>query len=217
VVNDHLESFDSGGGQFLVRAQTAGTTLNLAGGSLAGRIQTRDGSLAAMSSSLETLATNLITEVNTIHASGYGLDDTTGNAFFIGIGAGDIAVNPVLKNNSRLVQAGGTAGADSNNTVALRLSQLGDTPVAALLNQTFGGFYGQAIAAMGEDLNSLNGQIGNQDLVQNMLENQRDSVMGVSIDEEMTDLMKFQKAFSASAKMITTVDEMLDTVINLKR
>jgi flagellar hook-associated protein 1 FlgK len=49
-----------------------------------------------------------------------------------------------------------------------------------------------------------------------MLQQQRDSVSGVSLDEEMTDLVKFQKAFQASAKLITTVDDLLDTVVNMK-
>ena len=50
-----------------------------------------------------------------------------------------------------------------------------------------------------------------------MLRSQRDSVSGVSLDEEMTDLVKFQRAYQASARLITTVDTMLDTVVNLKR
>jgi len=50
-----------------------------------------------------------------------------------------------------------------------------------------------------------------------MLLRQRDSVSGVSLDEEMTDLIKFQRAFEASAKLITTIDEMLQTVVDLKR
>ena len=50
-----------------------------------------------------------------------------------------------------------------------------------------------------------------------MLQRQRDSVSGVSIDEEMTDMVKYQKAFEASARLVTTVDEMLDTILNLKR
>jgi flagellar hook-associated protein 1 FlgK len=50
-----------------------------------------------------------------------------------------------------------------------------------------------------------------------MLHSQRDSIGGVSLDEEMTDLTRFQKAFQASARLITTVDEMLDTLVNMKR
>lgn len=217
VVNNRLEAFDAGGGQILVRAQGTATTLNFQGGSIHGRIEARDGALVKMRGEIEALASNLITEVNGIHASGFGLTGATGNDFFLGTGAGDIRINPALKNDPRLIQASASAGAVGNNSVILRLAQLGDKPITSLLGQTFGGYYAQSIASMGQELNTLNTQIGNQDVVQNMLERQRDSVMGVSIDEEMTDLMKFQKAFSASAKMITTIDEMLDTIVNLKR
>jgi flagellar hook-associated protein 1 FlgK len=79
------------------------------------------------------------------------------------------------------------------------------------------GSYNQAVAAMGQDLSSINTQIGNQDIVQSMLVRQRDAVMGVSVDEEMTDLIKYQRAFQASAKLISTIDQMLDIVMNLKR
>ena len=64
---------------------------------------------------------------------------------------------------------------------------------------------------------ATNTQITNQNLVEQMLSRQRDSVSGVSLDEEMTDLIKFQKAFEASARLIVTIDEMLETVVNLKR
>lgn len=217
VVENRLESFDAGGGQVLVRLQGGSTALNLQGGSLQGRIEARDGALLKIQGEVETLAVTLIAEVNGIHANGYGLTGATGNDFFTGTGAADIKVNAALKNDPRLIQASAAAGVVGNNAVILELAQLGDKPIAPLLNQTFNGYYAQSVAAMGQELNSLNTQIGNQDIVQNMLERQRDSVMGVSIDEEMTDLMKFQKAFSASAKMIQTVDEMLDTIVNLKR
>lgn len=217
IVDNRLEAFDAGGGQFLVRAQGNAAALNLPGGSMHGRIEARDGALAKLSSEVDTLASNLIGEVNAIHSTGFGLTGLSGNDFFLGTDAGDIRVNPLLKNDPRLIQASGVVGDVGNNAVILKLAQLGDKPVAGLLNESFSGYFAQSVAGMGQALKSLNGQIGNQEIVQNMLERQRDSVMGVSIDEEMTDLMKFQKAFSASAKMIMTIDEMLDTVINLKR
>jgi flagellar hook-associated protein 1 len=70
---------------------------------------------------------------------------------------------------------------------------------------------------LGESLSSANIQLENQQVVENMLTRQRDSVMGVSLDEEMSDLVKFQTAFQASAKLINTIDEMLATVLDLKR
>jgi len=63
----------------------------------------------------------------------------------------------------------------------------------------------------------VNSQLGDQEAIEDMLLRQRDSLGGVSLDEEMTDLTRFQKAFAASARLITTVDEMLDTLVNMKR
>ena len=84
-------------------------------------------------------------------------------------------------------------------------------------NQTFLQNYGQTVSKLGQYLNGLNTQLSNQDIVEQMLLRQRDSVSGVSLDEEMTDLVRFQRAFEASARLITTIDEMLVTVVNLKR
>jgi flagellar hook-associated protein 1 FlgK len=54
-------------------------------------------------------------------------------------------------------------------------------------------------------------------MVETWLQQQRDAVSGVSLDEEMTNLTKYQKAFEASARLVTTIDQMLDTVLNMKR
>ena len=70
---------------------------------------------------------------------------------------------------------------------------------------------------MGQTLNATNVQLSNQQIVEKMLAAQRESISGVSLDEEMTDLIKFQRAYEASAKLIVTIDEMLETVVNLKR
>jgi flagellar hook-associated protein 1 FlgK len=59
--------------------------------------------------------------------------------------------------------------------------------------------------------------LDDQNKIKALIQNKQSSVSGVSIDEEMTELMKFQRAYEASAKLITTVDDLLDTVINMKR
>ncbi|NJN39700.1 MAG: flagellar hook-associated protein FlgK, partial [Gammaproteobacteria bacterium] len=71
--------------------------------------------------------------------------------------------------------------------------------------------------ALGQNLNVVNDSLDNQKIVETMIRRQRDSISGVSLDEEMTDLLRFQRAFQASAKLISTVDEMLEIVMSLKR
>jgi flagellar hook-associated protein 1 FlgK len=218
-VLDTLESFDagSGSGQFLVRTVGGGATLILTGGSLQGTIDARDNDLVQLRADIDNLATQLITGINAIHGSGYGLGGTTGEQFFTGTNASDITFNQTLANDPSRIQASGVAGAVGDNTVVLQLAQLANTRHPGLGNQTFLENYGQTVSKLGQYLNGLNTQLGNQDIVEQMLLRQRDSVSGVSLDEEMTDLVRFQRAFEASARLITTIDEMLVTVVNLKR
>jgi flagellar hook-associated protein 1 FlgK len=212
-----LETFDSGGGQLLVRATGTTSPLALTGGSIQGTIEARDGGLADLRKGVNTLASNLITEVNGVHSAGFGLNGSTGANFFTGTDAGTIQVNSALVNDPSLIQAASVSGASGDNGVALALAQIGQKQVAGLSNQTFGQSYSQVSTNFGQALSSVNDQLANQQVVDNMLTQQRNSVSGVSMDEEMANLTAFQRAFEASAKLITTVDEMLTTVVNLKQ
>ncbi len=212
-----LELYDAGGGQKLLRAATAGTALTLTSGTMQGTIDARDGALTDLRTNLNSLAALLITNVNAAHNTGFSLTGTTGAAFFTGTDASNVAVNATLTGNPSLFQAAGAAGAVGDNQTALALAQLAQTRHGTLNNQTFQQHYGQSVAELGQSLATANGQVSDQEAVTRLLETQRASVSGVSLDEELADLLKFQKAFAASAKLITTVDEMLDMVVNLKR
>jgi flagellar hook-associated protein 1 FlgK len=216
-VLDTLQTYDDGNGQTMVQAATAGAHLTLTSGSIQGTIDARDGTIQTLRTSLNTMAGQLITEVNAVHQAGYSLTGTTGATFFDGTDASSIKVNSALIGNPALLQAAGANGAVGDNTVALVLAQLADKKLPGLSNQSFSQNFSQTVAVFGQALSSVNSDIGDQELVQNMLQGQRDSVSGVSLDEEMTDMMKFQKAYQASARLITTLDEMLDTVLAMKR
>jgi flagellar hook-associated protein 1 len=216
-VQDTLETYDAGGGQLMVRTKADGAPLALTGGTIAGTIEARDGALTTLRTDLDTLASQLISQVNAIHRSGFGLSGTTGADLFTGTRAADIGVNQALLEDPSLLQISGVSGAAGDNQVGLALAQLADAPLAGLGNQTFSENYAHTVAVVGQALWSINSALGDQEVVQKMLSRQRDAVSGVSLDEEMTDLIKYQQAFQASARLITTVDEMLDTVVNLKR
>ena len=215
-LTDTLATHDSGNGQLLVQTAASATPLTLSSGSIQGTIDARDGALATLRNSLDTMASSLITQVNAIYKNGYDLNGNFGANFFTGSDAATIGVNPAVVNDPSQIQAAGTANAAGDNSIALQLAQLGQQSIAALNNQTFSGAYAQDVQNFGNALANANDQVDNYNSVNTMWLNQRDSVSGVSLEEETTNLIMFQKAYQASAKLITTVDQMLQTVINLK-
>lgn len=216
-VLDTLQAYDPGDGQLMVRTTTGGTALTLSGGSIQGNIDARDGALTTLRTSLDTLAATLVTEVNTIYNTGHSLSGTDVDDFFTGTDASTIDVNAALLSNPALFRAAGTLNAPGDNSVALQLAQLGQQGQTALSGQTFSEAYSGLVAGLGSSLSGANDQVTSNAAVSSMLLKQRDSISGVSLDEEMTNLVTFQKAYMASARIVTTVDEMLQAVLAMKR
>jgi flagellar hook-associated protein 1 FlgK len=212
-----LETFTNTDGQRMIRASGTTDVLAITSGRVHGTLDARDGGLKDLRSSINDLAKNLIDEVNAVHTSGFALDGTTGRAVFLGSSAADIRVNQDLLDNPNSLQVSGSAIARGDNRVAQALSQLGNRPIAALDGQTLGNAYNRIVGRLGEDLSSVNQQLADQKVVADLLKGQRDSVSGVSIDEEMADLTRFQRGYQASAKLINTIDELMDTTLSLKR
>ena len=215
-VLDTLQTYDSGNGKMLVQTATGGTPLTLTGGSIQGTIDARDGALATLQGSVNTLASTLINQVNAVHGSGYSLTGTTGANFFNGTDAATITVNASLANDPSLIQAAGTATATGDNSIALQLAQLGSTAQAGLNNETFSNSYDQTVAGLGNSLATANDQVTNQTAVSTMLQTQRGSISGVNIDEEMTNLMGFQRAYEASAQLVTTINTLMGDTLAMK-
>ncbi len=212
-----LETFTNTDGNRMIRASGTTDALAITSGRVHGTLDARDGGLKDLRSGINDLAKSLIDEVNSVHSAGFALDGTTGRAFFLGSSAADILVNQALLDNPTSLQVSGSATARGDNRVAQALSQLGNRPIAALDGQTLGNAYNRIVGRLGEDLASVNQQLADQKVVAELLKGQRDSVSGVSIDEEMADLTRFQRGYQASAKLINTIDELMDTTLSLKR
>jgi flagellar hook-associated protein 1 FlgK len=158
---------------------------------------------------LDEIATDLRDVVNSAHQTGFGLDGVDGRDFFSGTGASDLMIDPTLTNQMLAASASGAA-ADGNHALAM-----------GGLRSTVGG----SGSTIGELVNGLQGVLG---LEANHAESQRDlasvvvndarraiaEVSGVSTDEELTDMLQYQRAYEASARVITVLDEMLDRLIN---
>jgi len=219
-----LQTYDAGGGQTLWETASTGSPTTYTtpaqtshiSGSIQGTIDARDGTLKTLQNNLNTLASSIISSVYSIYNSGYSLNGTTGQNFFTGFTAATMAVNPNLVSDPSLVQAAGSPNAPGDNTVALALANLGQQSIGTLNNQTFSAAYAGYVGSFGDALSNANNQVSNSTAVNQALLNQRDSVSGVSVEEEMSNLITFQKAYEASAKIISTVDQMLTTVIAMK-
>ena len=211
---DSLTTTTDANGGVQVQA-TSGAALSLSGGNIKGTIDARDGDITTLTSDLDNLAGTLSTLFNLIHGPGFALDGTTtGQAFFTGSTAANIQVNSALRADPSLIQASAN-GDTGNNQIVLSLATLGQLPQAGLGNLTFAESYNQTVANLGQALNNANSELQDQNAVNQMLERQRNSLSGVSIDEEMANLIIFQRAFQASARMIKTMDELLQSVITL--
>ena len=145
-----------------------------------------------------------------------GLTATIQGMKFFDTPADGLKINERIESNPGLFNAsvGGDAG---NNDMALRLARIADERQETLSGQTFNESVNQAIAGFGQELFNVDTQAVDQKAVVRMLDEQRISLGGVSIDEEMANLLVFQRAFQANAKLISVLDEMLAEAINIVR
>jgi len=190
-----------------------GIVVTPAGGKITGLLDSRNdptGYVKYARTQLDTLAATLAAEFNRIQ----GL-----NAFFTGSTARTLAVNPELLARPELLAAGypdpatGIVGG-ADNRAALDMVAIRE---ATLLNggtATLQEFYAATVGVVGARTAATANQAESQDLVVKTIQNQREMISGVSIDEEMTDLVRFQRAFEASSRVIRVVDELLSTVVN---
>jgi flagellar hook-associated protein 1 len=224
---DSLTTYTGTNGQTYVEAQTAGPfTQPLTGGSIEGSITVRDGAVADLSNSLNGLATEISTQFNNAYEPGYSIKNATGQAFFTAsdggstITAANISVNPTLAGDPSTFQGSAVTNAPGNNAVVVALENLATQPITDATTdfsgQTLTQYYTQAVGSFGSSLQSVNEQLANSSSVSQMLTTQRASASGVDTDTEMTNLMQFQKAYEASAELVTTVNQMLESVINMK-
>ena len=197
---------------------TDGTNqIKLTGGSLAGMVQGID-KVTQYQSDLNQVASTLISQVNGVHEAGYGLDGQTGRAFFQGSDAASITVNPDIASDPTKIAAAtppaaGQSTAPANGDNALAIADLMNAQVFG--NDTLLSHYNASIAQIGADDQSAKTAVTNQTQLLQQLQNMQSSVSGVSLDEEMTNLMQYQRSYQAAAKMLTTMNSLMDSLLNL--
>ena len=198
---------------------------DLTGGSLAG-LQAAGLKVSAFQSQLNSTAASVVSQVNAAQAGGLDANGSPGTPFFTataGNEAGTIAVNPDLEANpSHLAAASvpippATFGAgDGSNAqlIAGLLTKTVTSPADPLAGQTIQSYYQQTVSTAGGQAAAALAGAGTAQAGYTQFSNSRSSETGVSTDTELANMLKYQRAYQASARVITTADDMLGTLIN---
>jgi flagellar hook-associated protein 1 len=194
-------------------------TNDISNGKLRGWIEARDTIVPDYLTRLDDMAQTMITTVNTLHSSGISLaapPDDTGIDFFSGTDASDIAVNTDIVNNSNLLAAAlNTEGVPGGNGNAIAISELQNSLSMSGGTATIDDFYDSLISDVGGNVSHAKVNTDHQSMVSIQLSTYREEVSGVSMDEEMVNMVQFQSAYTAAAKLVNTVDEMLQALIEM--
>lgn len=193
-------------------AGSPATAVALSGGSIQGHLAARDTAITDLRDRLDSLASQLVTSIN----SAYNPTSGTGDFFAAsGTTAATLSLASGLNATNLKASDGGAAG---DNSVALAVAALANQKFSVSggddIDGTFSQFYTNTVSDVGQALSSANSRLEDQQNMEKIVRAQRDSVSGVSLDEEMADLLKYQRSFQASSRVIQVIDDLLDTVIN---
>lgn len=202
-------------------------------GEIGGFLYARNTATPAYLAKLDELAYNLSYQVNAQHAAGWNLNNATGITFF-SPATGTIppapaatyagyssAIGLAITNTNQIAAASAPVltGGVGNNKNALLLANVANTQVAFSggVMTTTANYYNSLVAVTGVDVMASKNLAAQNEAFVRQLNNLRDSNSGVSLDEELTNLIKYQKAFEGAARVVSTATQMLDTVLGLVR
>ena len=200
-----------------VYAQGTDITSTIASGQLHGLISARDEGIPSTQSSLNNLAASLISAVNQQQNAGYNANGTKGADFFTpftpviaGSNAGAAATMTVAITNPNQVAAS-SDGTQGDNGNATALANLQNSTIVS--GQTPADYYSNMIDQVGNDVSNATSEQTAVGLVLTQLTNQQASISGVSLDQEATNLIQYQQAYEASARVISTVDDLTSATL----
>jgi len=172
----------------------------------------RDDTITGYQSRLDQIAAALVENVNSAHRAGYGLGGQTGVDFFdpAGTTASTIKVSNAILADLSLVAASADGGpGDSDNAL-----DIADLRLAALVGEaTVDDYYGSVVGSLGIESARVSNEKESQALMLQEIDNRRESVKGVSLDEETANIIASQHAFEAAVKMVSVIDSMMSTLI----
>jgi flagellar hook-associated protein 1 len=194
-----------------------GSIISPSNGMVKGLIETRDTIIPEQLNNLDEMALGIVNEVNAKHMTGYGSSGSYGIPFFDSAvkGASDMALDSrILANVSAIAaSADGNVGDGSNAETIYNIQK---SKIMSENTVSIGDYFAAAMGKLGVQSQEATFMRQNQELMVEQLTKQQESVSGVSLDEEMTQLIKYQRAFQAAAKLVSTVDAMMQSILDIK-
>ncbi len=190
--------------------------LNPGSGTIKGLLNSHNLEIPDQLDKLDQLAVQIADSVNSVHASGENLSGITNISFFDSrvTGAADFNVNDAILNDISLIATRQSGEGEGSGSIAQAISDLQFDK--GMNGSTTMEYYQGVLTQLGNKIQESDFLEQSQKLIVEQLQNQKESITGVSIDEEMTRLVQYEQAFQAASKIINTVDEMTNTVLGLK-
>ena len=204
----------STGFQDVISAQGQDITSQISTGQLGGLIQARDVQVAGVLSSLNTLASSFASAINTVNENGYDLTGTQGTAMFsVTPGNGAAASMSVAMTSASQIAASSSATASGDNSNLLAMINVGTQPLVN--SQTPTQLLSGIVYQVGNDVSQAQSDSDAGSLMLTQLQDEQGSVEGVSTDEEASNLLTYQQAYQAAARVVTVVDDLTLVALNL--
>ncbi len=197
-------------------------TREIKGGQIGGALEVRDNVVNSLHENIDEIAFTVVHSVNDIHKTGFDRYDNTGREFFNSLedeflASSEISLHDDIMTDPGHIASGMMPKSPGDNRIANQIASLQSEKLFSDNTTTIDDFFNGMVGEFAVLTKRNNMVFEHQKNIVAQLNNVRESVSGVSLDEETTDMVKYQKAFDTSARLIKVADEMFDTVLNLKR
>jgi len=201
-------------GKLAMVSQNGGKEVKLTSGEMGALVDVFSNKMPEYQAKLDSIVNQLVKSVNEIHNSGYTNGNPVGQGrdFFEEYDGKELKISSEILSDYNKIAASGD-GTSGNGDIAVKIFEISEADVlngAKLID-----VYSTLISEVGSQKQNADRMSEASSMVLEQLHNQKDSYSAVSIDEEMMNVMKYQKAYEASAKLIQMADEMLDTLIRM--
>lgn len=194
------------------------SVLNINGGALHGNLHTKTDTIDFITNTLNAWTKAFVESVNDAYNETRTAPPLDVNGDFFDVQSGGTTIDSIkLLVTKDSLRTSFDAGNDTKNDKINAIVDLRDAQISDLSNMTFGGYYRKFVVDTAQTFKNASDSLSDENVVRKMLIQQRENTIGVSIDNELINIIRSQKAFQAAAKVLTIIDEMIEQTINLVR